>query len=98
MIPTRSVLASLHLEPGGVIAWLLVGVIAGWLAGLLTRSKGFGCFGNVVIGLLGAGVGVLVFSIFDVQGVTGFWGSVVVATVGALIVLVLARLAGRRGR
>ncbi len=86
------------LMPGGIIAWIVVGILAGWLAGFLTRSRGFGCFGNLVIGLIGAAVGGLVFSLFDVRGATGFWGSVAVATVGALILLVLARAAGRSGR
>jgi uncharacterized membrane protein YeaQ/YmgE (transglycosylase-associated protein family) len=86
------------LQPGGIIAWLVVGVLAGWLAGFLSRSRGFGCFGNLVIGLIGAAIGGFVFSLFDVHGATGFWGSVAVATVGALILLVLARAAGRGGR
>jgi uncharacterized membrane protein YeaQ/YmgE (transglycosylase-associated protein family) len=54
----------MSLHPGGVIAWLVVGVLAGWLAGFLTRSKGVGCFGNIIIGLLGAAIGGFVFSIF----------------------------------
>ncbi len=88
----------MSLHPGGVIAWLVVGVLAGWLAGFLTRSKGFGCFGNIIIGLLGAAIGGFVFSIFDVRGTTGFWGSVAVATLGALILLVIARAAQRLAR
>lgn len=84
---------AIALQPGGIIAWAVVGIIARWLAGLLTRSEGFGCFTNLIIGLLGAAIGGLVFSILNVNGTTGFWGSVAVATVGALLLLALARLA-----
>jgi uncharacterized membrane protein YeaQ/YmgE (transglycosylase-associated protein family) len=93
-----STVFGIALQPGGIIAWIVVGLLAGWLAGLLSHSQGFGCFGNLVIGLIGAAVGGFIFSLFDVRGATGFWGSVAIATVGALILLVLARAAGRPGR
>jgi uncharacterized membrane protein YeaQ/YmgE (transglycosylase-associated protein family) len=93
-----SVLGKLALQPGGIIAWIVVGIIAGWLAGLITRAEGFGCFGNLVIGLLGAAVGGFVFSLVGSNDRAGFWGSIAVATVGAIILLVLARAAGRPRR
>ncbi len=93
-----ALLLSINLQPGGILAWIVVGIVAGWLAGLITRSEGFGCFGNLVIGLLGAAVGGLVFSLFGVADTAGFWGSVAVATLGAIILLALARLAGRPRR
>jgi uncharacterized membrane protein YeaQ/YmgE (transglycosylase-associated protein family) len=92
------VLLRISLQPGGIIAWIIVGLLAGWLAGFITRSRGFGCFGDLVIGLIGAAVGGFVFSLFSEDTVAGFWGSVAVATVGALILLLLARAAGRSGR
>ena len=93
-----AVFAAFHLQPGGVVAWIIVGIVAGWLAGLITRARGFGCFGNFVIGLLGAAIGGFVFSLFRSEGTTGFWGSIAVATVGAILLLALARAAGRPGR
>lgn len=89
---------SVALQPGGIIAWVIVGLLAGWLAGLLTRARGFGCFGNLVVGLLGAAIGGLLFSLLGVRDRTGFWGSVAVATLGAILLLALARAAGRPRR
>lgn len=93
-----SVMLKIALQPGGIIAWIVVGILAGWLAGFITRSRGFGCFGDLVIGLIGAAVGGFLFSLVSDDTVAGFWESVAVATVGALILLVLARAAGRSGR
>ena len=89
---------TMTLEPSGLFAWLLVGLLAGWLAGLITQARGFGCLSNIVLGLIGSAVGGVLFSILGVRGPEGFWGSVVVATVGAMLLLALARLAGRPAR
>jgi uncharacterized membrane protein YeaQ/YmgE (transglycosylase-associated protein family) len=83
------------LNPGGVFAWILVGLLAGWIAGQLTRGHGFGCFGNVVIGFLGAIIGGLLFSAIGATGTLNFIGSVAVATLGAVILLAIANLARR---
>ncbi len=93
-----TVLLAIDLQPGGILAWIVVGLLAGWLAGLITRAEGFGCFGNIVVGLLGAAIGGLVFSLFGVTDRAGFWGSVAVATLGAIILLAIARAAGRPRR
>ncbi|RPI43583.1 MAG: GlsB/YeaQ/YmgE family stress response membrane protein, partial [Hyphomicrobiaceae bacterium] len=44
------------MAPESVIAWIIIGAIAGWLAGLLVKGYGFGLIGNIVIGILGAGI------------------------------------------
>jgi uncharacterized membrane protein YeaQ/YmgE (transglycosylase-associated protein family) len=44
------------LEPQSILAWIIIGAVAGWLAGLLVKGYGYGLFGNIVIGILGAGV------------------------------------------
>ncbi len=93
-----ALLLAIDLRPGGILAWIVVGLLAGWLAGLITRAKGFGCFGNIVIGLLGAAIGGLLFSLFGITDRAGFWGSVAVATLGAIVLLALARAAGRPRR
>src|SRR5437763_54835 len=49
--------AELNLDPGGIIAWLLVGLVAGWLAGSVMRGGGFGILGDIVVGLVGALIG-----------------------------------------
>jgi uncharacterized membrane protein YeaQ/YmgE (transglycosylase-associated protein family) len=83
-------------EPGGINAWLVVGSIAGWLAGRVMRGTGYGVLGDIVVGLIGAFLGGLLGGFF-IEGATGFWGSIVVAFAGACICIGLLRLVtGRR--
>ncbi len=90
-------LAQVVLAPGGLIAWLFVGLIAGWLAGVFTRGFGFGILSDVIVGLLGALVGGFVASLF-IQRSAGFWGSVLVSFVGACLCIALARAFSPRPR
>jgi uncharacterized membrane protein YeaQ/YmgE (transglycosylase-associated protein family) len=84
------------LDPGGIIAWLVVGLIAGWLAGLVMKGGGYGLIGDIVIGIVGAFVGGFVFSLITGGGTAGFWGSIAVAFVGAVILIAIVRaLPGR---
>jgi uncharacterized membrane protein YeaQ/YmgE (transglycosylase-associated protein family) len=84
------------LDPGGIIAWLVVGLIAGWLAGLVMKGGGYGVIGDIVIGIVGAFVGGFVFSLITGGGTAGFWGSIAVAFVGAVILIAIVRaLPGR---
>lgn len=84
------------LEPGGIIAWLVVGLIAGWLAGLVMKGGGYGVIGDIVIGIVGAFVGGFVFSLITGGGTAGFWGSIAVAFIGAVILIAIVRaLPGR---
>jgi uncharacterized membrane protein YeaQ/YmgE (transglycosylase-associated protein family) len=82
--------AEFDLYAGGWIAWLVVGLIAGWLAGLVMRGGGYGIVWDVVIGLIGAFIGGLIFSLF-MQGAVGFWGSIGVSFVGACILIAIVR-------
>jgi uncharacterized membrane protein YeaQ/YmgE (transglycosylase-associated protein family) len=93
--------ADIVLDPGGLVAWLLVGLIAGWFAGQVMKGSGYGLIGDLVVGLLGAFIGGFVFGALQgsyALGSTGFWGSVLVAFVGALFLLTMLRFAtsGRR--
>jgi uncharacterized membrane protein YeaQ/YmgE (transglycosylase-associated protein family) len=86
----------MNLDPGGIIAWLVVGLIAGWLAGLVMKGGGYGVIGDIVIGIVGAFVGGFVFSLITGGGTAGFWGSIAVAFVGAVILIAVVRaLPGR---
>ncbi len=78
----------------GLLTFLVIGAIAGWLAGLLTKGKGFGILGNVVVGIVGAVIG---GHVLGVLGVTagGFIGSVFTATVGAALLLFVVRILKR---
>jgi len=90
--------AAIVLEPGGIIAWLVVGLIAGWLAGRVMRGGGYGVVGDIVVGLIGSFLGGELMGIFG-GGAYGFWGSVVVAFIGACVLIVLVRVvSGRRTR
>jgi uncharacterized membrane protein YeaQ/YmgE (transglycosylase-associated protein family) len=66
--------------------FLIIGVIAGWLAGKLTRGHGFGLIGDLVVGILGALIGGFIFRVLGVVSFT-LIGSLVSATVGAVVLL-----------
>jgi uncharacterized membrane protein YeaQ/YmgE (transglycosylase-associated protein family) len=88
--------ADIDLAPGGVIAWLMVGLIAGFLAGKVMTGAGYGLIGDIVVGLIGAFLGGLISGTFIV-GTYGFVGSIIVAFFGAcLLIWVLRLFAARR--
>jgi len=68
------------------IGFLVIGLIAGWLAGKIMRGGGFGLFGNLIVGAIGALVGGFTFGLLGLKA-GGFVGSLVPATVGAVILL-----------
>ena len=72
------------------IGWLLMGALAGWLSGELVRGKGFGCLGNVLLGLIGAVVGGWIFEQLHIAAY-GFIGGLAAATIGAVLVVSVAR-------
>ena len=74
----------------GIIAWLVLGLIAGFIASKIVNHRGSGVIMDIVLGVVGAFVGGLVFNFFGASGVTGFnIYSVFVAVVGAVVLLVL---------
>ena len=75
----------------GFIWWMFLGLLAGWIAGHLTRGRGFGCLVNIILGLIGGVVGGWIFSRLGIV-TFGFWGSLAAATVGAVILVAIARL------
>ena len=75
------------LNPGGIIAWLVIGLVAGWLAGVIMPGKGFGLIGDLIIGLVGAFIGGLILSVLVPDQTFGFWGSLLVALIGACILV-----------
>ena len=79
-----------------LIGWILIGLIAGWLSGKVTRGVGFGCLADVILGLIGALLGGWVFFKLGIWG-GGFLFSLAAATVGAVLLVAIARLiAGSR--
>jgi len=86
----------MQLEPGGLIAWLVVGLIAGWLAGAFMRGGGFGIIGDIVVGIVGAFIGGLLFGFLMPGSSVGLVGSILVAFIGACILIGLTRAVSGR--
>jgi uncharacterized membrane protein YeaQ/YmgE (transglycosylase-associated protein family) len=82
-----------YLEPGGIIAWLIVGLVAGALAGRVVSGRGYGCVVDIVLGIAGAFIGGFLLSSF-IHGTVGFWESIIVAFIGACVLLAVIRLIG----
>jgi uncharacterized membrane protein YeaQ/YmgE (transglycosylase-associated protein family) len=82
----------------GIIAWIVLGLIAGFIASKIVNHSGSGVIMDIVLGVIGAIAGGLVFSFFGAVGVTGFnLYSLLVAVVGAVLVLwIYHAIAGRR--
>jgi uncharacterized membrane protein YeaQ/YmgE (transglycosylase-associated protein family) len=94
--PVFDVVGKVTLYQGNWIVWLVIGLLAGAIAGRLTRGKGYGCLGDMVLGLIGAFVGGLIVSAFvNSQKSLGFWASVAVSVVGAVVVIFATRLVRR---
>jgi uncharacterized membrane protein YeaQ/YmgE (transglycosylase-associated protein family) len=77
---------------------LVVGLIAGWLAGLIVRGFGFGLIGNIGIGVIGALIGSWLLPKLGIRIGTGIGSSIVVATIGAVLLLLVLGLIARRSR
>jgi uncharacterized membrane protein YeaQ/YmgE (transglycosylase-associated protein family) len=85
--------AVVALEPGGLLSWLIVGLIAGALAGRVVEGRGLGCLGDIVVGIVGAVLGGLIVGQLGIlSGRLRFWETVVVAFFGAVVFLALVRL------
>jgi len=75
--------------------FILVGLVAGWLAGMLMKGGGFGVVGDIIIGVVGAILGGFLFGLLGFSGGGGLIGSIIVATVGAVILIGLLRFIKR---
>jgi uncharacterized membrane protein YeaQ/YmgE (transglycosylase-associated protein family) len=73
-----------------MLGTIIIGLIAGWLAGKLMRGRGFGLIGDLVLGLIGGVVGGWIFTELNVPGPNGAIGSLAVATIGAVILVWIA--------
>ncbi|PYT49962.1 MAG: GlsB/YeaQ/YmgE family stress response membrane protein [Acidobacteria bacterium] len=84
-------------ESHGIVSWLLLGLIAGWLAGKIARGRGFGCITDIILGLIGSFLGGWVFTKLGIWG-GGFLYSLAAATLGAVILVSIAHLFGSPNR
>jgi uncharacterized membrane protein YeaQ/YmgE (transglycosylase-associated protein family) len=79
----------------GVLAWIVIGLIAGWLAARITQAPR-GLVRNLIVGLLGSLLGGFLFSKLGVHVVPDFWGELITATIGAVVFLMLWQAISRR--
>jgi len=75
-----------------LVVWILIGVVAGWLAGLIVKGRGFGLLGDILIGIIGAVVGGWLSTMLGIHIGAGLVSSVITATAGAVIVTLILRL------
>jgi uncharacterized membrane protein YeaQ/YmgE (transglycosylase-associated protein family) len=77
--------------PSGFWGWIVIGLIAGWLAGKISRGRGFGCITDIILGIVGSFIGGWVFMKLGIFG-GGFLYSLAAATVGAVLLVLIAHL------
>jgi uncharacterized membrane protein YeaQ/YmgE (transglycosylase-associated protein family) len=75
-----------------LLGWIILGLIAGWLAGKLARGRGFGCIGDILLGLIGSVVGGWIFTKLGIVHENTFLLSLAAATVGAVVLVSIAHL------
>ena len=78
-------------ESHGFVSWLILGLVAGWLAGKIARGRGFGCITDIILGLIGSYLGGWIFMKLGIFG-GGFLYSLAAATLGAVILVSIAHL------
>jgi uncharacterized membrane protein YeaQ/YmgE (transglycosylase-associated protein family) len=88
----------MHMSSESLLVILFVGLVAGWLAGLLVRGTGFGLIGDLVIGIIGAFIGDWLLPRLDIHLGVGIVAAIVNATIGAVVLLIIVRLIRGRGR
>ena len=79
----------------GIIAWLVIGVIAGWLAGKIVEGAGFGLIVDIIVGIVGALIGGWLAGVLGINIGGGLISSIIVAVIGAVILLFVLRLIKR---
>jgi uncharacterized membrane protein YeaQ/YmgE (transglycosylase-associated protein family) len=83
------------MDAHGLIAWLIIGAIAGWLAGTFVKGGGFGLIGDIIVGIIGACIGGWLAGVLHVHIGTGWISTILVATIGAVVLLVILRAVRR---
>jgi uncharacterized membrane protein YeaQ/YmgE (transglycosylase-associated protein family) len=76
------------LDFGSIVTWIVIGGIAGWMAGLIVEGYGFGLLGNIIVGIIGAGVAGLVTPLAGINIDTKL-GNIIAATLGAVLLLLV---------
>jgi len=76
----------------GIILWLIIGAVAGWIAGKIVEGAGFGLIVDIIVGIVGAVIGGWLAGVLGIAIGGGLIGSIIVAIVGAVILLLALRL------
>ena len=87
----------MHMSNESLLVILLVGIIAGWLAGKIVRGTGFGIIGDLLVGVVGAFIGNWLLPRVGIHLGTGVVSAIVNATIGAILLLLVVRLLGGAG-
>jgi uncharacterized membrane protein YeaQ/YmgE (transglycosylase-associated protein family) len=83
------------MDAQGIIVWLIIGAIAGWLAGTLLRGGGFGLIGDIIVGIIGAVLGGWLAGVLGLHIASGMVSAIITATVGAIILILIVRVIKR---
>ncbi|MGA8970358.1 MAG: GlsB/YeaQ/YmgE family stress response membrane protein [Pseudolabrys sp.] len=83
----------MHISDQGLLVILLVGLIAGWLAGRIVEGGGFGLIGDIAVGIVGALIGSWLLPRLGIHIASGIVSAIIVATIGAVLLLAIVRLA-----
>ncbi len=86
----------MNIDPTALVVWLIIGAIAGWLAGQIMKGGGFGLVGDIIVGIVGAFIAGALFPRLGFSLGGGMLGSIVAAAIGACVLLFILRLV-RRG-
>jgi uncharacterized membrane protein YeaQ/YmgE (transglycosylase-associated protein family) len=85
----------LEISTHSLIVWLIIGVVAGWLAGTLVRGGGFGLFGDIIVGIIGAFIGGWLAGVLGIHIGAGIISEIITATIGAVVLILILRLVRR---
>lgn len=88
----------MHMSIESLLVILLIGAIAGWLAGQIVQGTGFGLVGDIIIGIVGAFIAGWLFPQLGLHLGAGIVAEIIAATIGAVLLLVIVRLVRRGGR
>ena len=97
MTPATLLLADINLSPSNVLWWLVVGLVAGFLASRVMRGGGYGLIGDIVVGLIGAFIGGWLAGLLGIGGSSSLIVSIVIAFIGACILIALLHAVSRGG-
>ena len=97
MTPATLLLAAINLSLSNVLWWLVVGLVAGFLASRVMRGGGYGLIGDIIIGLIGAFIGGWLAGLLGIGGSSSLIVSIVIAFIGACILLAILHAVSRAG-